>query len=199
MCFFVIHVVSSINVSLKTHYIPFLHLPIQFPKLYLLSHNNQYLGHISFYSASLVNSHGSIYLFGASSKSVSLVKCCLSNPHTRAQSPSGYCESNSKPIYLKLNCNFSVLTVMNWMSVCVCLQFISWSPNPRGGGISRGGLPGVIRFRGGHEGGGVPWYEQCHLQRGRETRSHSLCGGKKDTSRKQHFKPGRGNSPSTSI
>ena len=48
-----IHVVSSINVSLKTHYIPFLHLPIQLPKLYLSSHNIQYLGHISFYSASL--------------------------------------------------------------------------------------------------------------------------------------------------
>ena len=53
VCFFMIHVVSSINVSLKTHYIPFLHLPTQLPKLYLLSHNIQYLGHISFYSASL--------------------------------------------------------------------------------------------------------------------------------------------------
>lgn len=35
------------------------------------------------------NFHGSLYLYGASSKSVSLVRCCLSNSHSRIQSTTG--------------------------------------------------------------------------------------------------------------
>lgn len=47
----------------------------------------------------------------------------MSNPC--APISSGYCESNSKPIYQEAELQF-LSPVMNWMSVCVCLQFISW-------------------------------------------------------------------------
>lgn len=78
-----------------------------------------------FCSASLVNSHGSIYLFGASSKSVSLVKCCLSNPHILPHNLIWVLWGNSKPSsnWIAISQSSCSFWSIEWLFVCVCLQF----------------------------------------------------------------------------
>lgn len=124
VCFFVIHVVSSISVSLKTHYIPFLPSHPVSQAIFIVSQQSVFGTYLLFcLSCQFSWFHLSLWV---SSKSVSLVKCCLCNPHTCAQSPSGYCESNSKPIY-PAELQFLSLTV--WTECHhICLQFISWRP-----------------------------------------------------------------------